>query len=185
MATELTKEIQKNLCRYLLLHGAEMVAENESCGTYSEMDVVAIRKTGMVAEYEVKISRSDFLADKKKSKWNYFELVTDGCPNYFYYVCPKDLISENEIPKYAGLYYYEDGIFTIVKNPRRLNAKPRATERMYKKLLRGYCCRKYLGFAMLTYLNKENENNNRIVRGELILGKQSKLSEKQNEEVGK
>lgn len=38
------------------------------------------------------------------------------CPNRFYYCCPVDLISPEEVPEYAGLMYYDGGRFKKVKN---------------------------------------------------------------------
>jgi hypothetical protein len=43
-------------------------------------------------------------------------------PNYFNFVTPKDLISIDEVPDYAGLIYMnEDGSFDIIKKPKLLH----------------------------------------------------------------
>lgn len=56
------------------------------------------------------------VATKKFSGWRHtVDLSSFVGPNYFYYVCPKDLISESELPKYAGLMYVEE---TNTKVPR-------------------------------------------------------------------
>ena len=48
--------------------------------------------------YEIKVDRSDFISD---NKWPGY---LPYC-NSFYFVCPKDVIKESELPAEAGLYY--------------------------------------------------------------------------------
>ena len=65
--------------------------------------------------YEIKVSRSDFMADKKWHKY------LDYC-NYFYFVCPWKMIDPKEVPYGAGLCYLSQTgtkLFTKVKAPRR------------------------------------------------------------------
>ena len=100
----------------------------------SEADLFCVRKSGLCDEFEVKTSRSDFLADKKKFvnyreathqecidhqhiKWadrnqqpwyklKYDALASgDMCVNYFWYAVPDGLVSVDEIPDFAGLIY--------------------------------------------------------------------------------
>lgn len=69
--------------------------------------------------YEIKVSRSDFLADKK---WkNYLPLC-----NTFYFVCPKGLIKKDEIPDDVGLIYYnpEKDSLKTVKAPAYRKIEP-------------------------------------------------------------
>ena len=76
-------------------------------------DAYAISKSWMNLTfygYEVKVSRSDFLADKK---WmGYLSLC-----NQFSFVCPKDMIKPEEIPENVGLIYYylDSGSLRTVK----------------------------------------------------------------------
>ena len=75
-------------------------------------------KDGETREFEIKISRSDFLVDSKKKKHSAHE----SGANYFYYVCPKGMINPSEIEKKYGLIYiWETGFVEVVKKPRRLN----------------------------------------------------------------
>ncbi len=87
-----------------------------------EADLVIITKALLSHEFEIKLSRQDFLKDKKKEKHehiqkyitgirqykrNYFNLEID-CrtlkpANYFWYVCPENMIKVEELPEYAGL----------------------------------------------------------------------------------
>lgn len=72
-----------------------------------ESDYLALTKSGYWYEVEVKISRSDFKADFKKTKKHQtLKRENNGkCPNYFYYAVPEGLISVDEVPEYAGLIY--------------------------------------------------------------------------------
>ena len=82
-----------------------------------ESDFWTMTAAGETREFEIKISRSDYLIDAKKDKHK----DCNGA-NYFYYVCPKDLIKAEEVDKKYGLLYIsQDGTVEIVKKPRRLN----------------------------------------------------------------
>jgi hypothetical protein len=63
---------------------------------------------------EVKVSRSDFFADRKKS----FRINPHkGMGDLRYYCCPKGLIDKDEVPEGWGLIYiYPSGQIRIVKN---------------------------------------------------------------------
>ena len=83
-----------------------------------ESDFWAMTSEGETREFEIKISRSDYLIDKKKEKHSD---TTQGA-NYFYYVCPKGLISKEEIDsKYGLLTIRQDGYLEVAKKPQRLN----------------------------------------------------------------
>jgi hypothetical protein len=99
-----------------------------------ESDFFCISSSGYTIEVEIKISRSDFKADFKKTtkhimlsradknsvsvpsyEWknvSAFEYRAPIIPNKFYYCCPEGLIAVDEIPEYAGLLYYSESIKT-------------------------------------------------------------------------
>ena len=116
-------------CRYKLANAFIFKGDWES-------DFFVQKQNGYSYEFEVKISRSDFFADKKKvtkhlilsngkfveqkrlwnndrtgedDKWIIEETEREHLfrPNKFFYVVPKGLITVDELPKYAGLFYYE------------------------------------------------------------------------------
>lgn len=58
--------------------------------------------------YEIKVSRSDFLQDKK---WHNYLPFCD----VFYFICPPGLIQEAELPKEAGLIYVMPKILKTIK----------------------------------------------------------------------
>ena len=74
-----------------------------------EMDLFVMKQSGIITEYELKISRSDFLADFKK-KWGpdfKHDLLKSGkrkC-NRFYFVVPENMVTIGEVPKHCGLIY--------------------------------------------------------------------------------
>jgi len=92
--SQTTKDIQKAVGAMCLDRFHVMVCENVSAhGIMShthEYDVLSISKSGMLNEYEVKVSRQDFLKDAKKMKHDFFSRGSKFCSNYFSYVCPKD-----------------------------------------------------------------------------------------------
>lgn len=142
------------------LHTRATVVNNINLPT-GEADVFAILQSGYTAEYEVKISRSDFKADDKKvvryarlDGWKAInrkkhDMLRDGYekgPNRFYYVTPPDMVSEDEIPSHAGLIYVTkksiyDGI-EIVKRAPLLHKKP-ITQEMLIRLLKRVHARYY------------------------------------------
>lgn len=108
-----------------------------------EADIFEITKSGYLYEYEVKISRADFKAEKKKTGKKEKLLSGERC-NYFSYLVPEGLILPDEVPEYAGLVYingvrysparkmgnYDDPdwmfphlITTVVKNPPKLSGE--------------------------------------------------------------
>jgi hypothetical protein len=68
---------------------------------------------------EVKTSRSDFLADKKKLSR---KIPSKGLGEYRYYCCPEGLIKERELPKDWGLIYEVDGRLKVIRKAERQEA---------------------------------------------------------------
>lgn len=75
-----------------------------------ECDLLRFKESGTVYEYEIKTSKSDYLADFKKSwyKENKHQSLKDGklLPNYFFFVLPEGMVSKSEIPDHCGLLEY-------------------------------------------------------------------------------
>jgi len=106
-----------------------------------ECDILSLSKGETVFEYEIKISRADFLKDFKKGVYNNEFFVDSGWKktpielkhqttrsHYFYYVCPVGLISPEEIPEKYGLIYYHENTRTafnalkIIKKAKMIKA---------------------------------------------------------------
>lgn len=77
-----------------------MVATELTCfGSREQPDVIGFRSS-CSAIIEVKVSRSDFFADKKKP-----ERTVGGLGNYRFYLCPEGLVEPEEVPTRWGLLY--------------------------------------------------------------------------------
>jgi hypothetical protein len=70
-----------------------------------ESDYFCVNRDGYSFEVEVKISKADFKNDFKKEKHKLFldKETSRLTPNRFYYAVPKGLITEADLPPYAGL----------------------------------------------------------------------------------
>ncbi len=122
------KSIVRHLVQKYLKPSKFVVANSYTFGHGWESDFLTIQKNGLCIEFEVKVTRSDFKADAKKTekhkilqtgyvdrrrvdgldgrKIKYKTIVEEAMrPNRFYYVVPEGLIKKNEIPDYAGLIY--------------------------------------------------------------------------------
>jgi hypothetical protein len=65
---------------------------------------------------EVKVSRSDFLRDKKK---RVRQIPEKGIGDFRYYLCPTGLIQPEEVPERWGLLYSDGKIIKEIKPPLR------------------------------------------------------------------
>lgn len=107
-----------------------------------ESDYLAITRSMIAHEIEIKISRADFRNDfkNKEDKHLLFEHFAGGedgagkylahCPNYFYYAVPEGLVGESEVPGYAGLIYVSRGGISEVKKPVKLTDEKFSVEAM-------------------------------------------------------
>lgn len=160
----MTKEIQRQIAKMQVLK-YHIVIENFTPFHKYEYDVMSISKSDMICEFEVKVSRSDFKRQKEATKqFNYSKAITNGraeqldksillVPNYFSYCCPDGLIKEDEIPKFAGLYYLKDGVICEARSPKRIHSHIFKQEVIKEKILRYYSERTYLGGCRMTYDN--------------------------------
>jgi hypothetical protein len=96
-----------------------------------EADLYMVRKSGIVVEYEIKTTRSDFFNDFKKNTGTYTSTpkhlhikTGDRMINRFYFVVPRGLVSEPETPSYCGLIFYDDnGTFSEIRQAPLLRKK--------------------------------------------------------------
>ena len=146
-----SKNIESALVMYLYQKSHSPITTKFTGMGLQECDVISVSKSDYIYEYEIKISKSDFKKDFIKEKHNHivnekFTYVRKGeqlfrvC-NYFNYVVPKDLISVEEVPLYAGLIYInEDFTFEIIKKPRLLH-KTKATPEFIRQLAHNLSCK--------------------------------------------
>ena len=101
-----------------------------------ECDVLEIMKSGFWYEYEIKVSRSDFRADAKKAKFfgNKHELLAGNKrgPNRFFFVTLKVIVTEDDIPEWAGWYetYTDESRSPTVRVIKRKDAPDRHRNKM-------------------------------------------------------
>ena len=98
-----------------------------------ESDYLAVMRSGIVHEVEIKVSRADFKNDVAHKKDKHLLLEGNdmlgrfnkksGMPNYFYYAVPDGLVQPEEIPEYAGLIYVNPWGVKIVKQGRMLTTE--------------------------------------------------------------
>ena len=161
----LTKEIQQAICKAELNKG-NLVAENFNYFFPGELDVISVAKSGYVSEFEVKVSRSDFKADSKKRKWQYYNWSLENpfsqqnrVPNYFTYVCPvingKALIPENELLPYMGLIYFQDNELIVIRRPKLIHKHKHDIIKLFTKMLTVNNWKSYFGAQKLTIQNRE------------------------------
>ena len=82
---------------------------------YVDSDFVAVTKFGQVYEFEVKISRSDYLRDFKKIRHEIYSGERKGLkPNRFHYVT-LDGVVRDDLPDYAGLMIFDGERMEVVK----------------------------------------------------------------------
>ena len=139
--------------------------EMENLFVYSwESDYLLFTKSGYAYECEIKISRADFKNDKKKSRKHLILEDTNSVqnrPNYFIYVVPEGLITEEEVPDYAGLMYIIDYFpyCKMIKQPEQLHKEKYDINKL--NLVDKFY------YNMWTYKRKSDESNVADINKEL------------------
>lgn len=103
-----------DLCKLTAEKFVQTFALWEVKGKWENPDVITWNSSGKSIVYEIKMSRSDFLADFKK-KCRQTDSKKAGWK--FYYVCNGNFIKPEEIPDNCGLIYYINKKFKVIKNP--------------------------------------------------------------------
>lgn len=149
--------IQKKLDGFFASSTQKYVMENLYVFGW-ESDKLIETRSGLIYEFEIKISKADFKNDFKNKEdkhkvlkspqyaelfEEYFPVRTDKKPNYFYYAVPEGMITVDEVPEYAGLIYilsegatsdmngrYVFNRFYIVKNAPKLHSNKYTDEEL-------------------------------------------------------
>lgn len=146
-----SKNIEALLCMHLYEKTHSPISTHFTGMGLAECDVISISKSDYIYEYEVKISRADYKKDFTKEKHTHIinenhTKTTKGSlvyllPNYFTFVTPRDLVSIDEIPDYAGLIYInDDNSFEIIKKPKLLH-KTKANDAFIRKVAHNLTCK--------------------------------------------
>ena len=97
-----------------------------------EADVVSVDRHDRVHEVEIKMSRSDFLADFKK-EGKHHKTSNGYMANFFYFACPAGLVDKEDIPEYAGLIWVDDRLRAWIRKPApELHTNGISTEHLMK-----------------------------------------------------
>lgn len=157
----MTKEIINALGRRQVFRNHTPVIANVIMIFPWEVDLFSVNRSGYTYEFEVKISRQDFLKDSKKKKWDKQKWLPElKTPNYMSYVCPEGLIKIDEIVEFAGLYYYKEGEITEVREPKLRHETKRDINEINMKCARLHSQREFLGCSLLTHENAEIKKRN-------------------------
>ena len=124
--------ILKELLKYARSTPSDIVLPNWYVGNW-EFDVFKLSKAGYITEYEVKVSRADFLNDftketnrrynqeyEKRGLEKPFESLRKhecliGRCHQFYFVVPAGMVDKSEVSDNCGLIYFEKGRLSVVK----------------------------------------------------------------------
>jgi len=113
MPSELHDELAKIGVAWLKRNGFAVVATDlAALGCRERADVIGFRSQCSVI-IESKVSRADFLADRKKP-----HREAGGIGLYRFYICPAGLIAADELPARWGLLHVDGKRVTEVARPR-------------------------------------------------------------------
>lgn len=105
MPSELHEKLCEKRVAWLKRNGFGVVAPNVwAFGSRERADCIGYRQQ-CSALIEVKVSRSDFLADKKKP-----ERLSGGVGTYRFYLAPAGLLSVDNLPPGWGLLQYNPAV---------------------------------------------------------------------------
>lgn len=123
-----------------------------------EADLLVTTRRGLVEEYEIKMSRSDWQAELKEMRrqavpytrkaWRAAKLSGSGSlgdrPNYFWLAAPPDVIAPDDVPSWAGYVVLHDVMAIhgaeVVKRAPRLHGDAMET-RVRESIERGIALR--------------------------------------------
>jgi len=142
-----------------------------------ECDMWGLLRSGYAIEYEIKLSMSDFYADRTKQKTMYSrqtgEMYTankhamlsrkdERCPNRFAYVVPESLQDQVQaaLPEWAGLLIISDGRSANVKKvvPPPLLHKNKDHDEVLKHCMK---CITHRYWPMLAKIHREKQHTTR------------------------
>jgi len=113
-----------------------------------ECDFARVTRASYLYEYEIKVTRPDFLADFKKKAGRLgptkHEMIQEGRSplKYFSFVSPKGVLKQEDIPERYGWYevndekYYYNSLERRVRPKVLPNAKPLSQEEILKIALK-------------------------------------------------
>lgn len=123
-----------------------------------EADMLMVRPSGYMIGFEIKVSKADFNADKKKSHFN--NPVRYEKFRHYYYVVADNIVDHalNNIPEFCGLMSVgSDGRLHVVKQPPIISDYKLTTEQQFAVARLG-------AMRILGYKIKDRDNKSAIKR---------------------
>lgn len=166
------KEIQDILLKDYYQRGHSPLCTNFIGAGFKECDIISVSKSDYIYEFEIKISRSDFKKEfngSEDKRWKHKKMENphidtySKIANYFYFVCPENLISLNEVPEYSGLIYILDNgcielkertIKTIKSAP--LIHKIKAEGKLIRRIAQTLSAKQIFGCSYMSYKVKQH-----------------------------
>jgi hypothetical protein len=113
MASELHDELCRRATKYMSSNGFGVVFDDrfQPLTPNGEMPDAMGFRSNTSCLIEVKVSRSDFLVDKKKK---FRQFPTLGMGDWRFYLCPDGLIKPEELPVGWGLLYAKPKTIKVV-----------------------------------------------------------------------
>ncbi len=121
----------------LYLYNCPIVATELHCSnnTGEIVDIIGFNSSNSIL-IEVKVSRADFLADKKKEFRNEAHL---GVGQFRYYLAPKGIIAEKDLPLNWGLLEFENNKIEIIVQAEKQGCNLESERSIMYSLLRRSC----------------------------------------------
>ena len=129
-----SQRAKKAVKKYVSVRFPKLLIENVYFFDQWESDLLEVTKLNHFIEYELKVSRSDYLADadKKMKFWT----LENGlyCPNQFYYICPEGVIQKDDLPNFAGLIWIDERNFCRVIQSAPIIHENRVAPELWERL---------------------------------------------------
>lgn len=171
---KLKDQITKGLMNFAKGNPYDIVIPNFFLGRW-ECDMFKLTKSGLVVEYEIKTTVSDYKKDFEKAIGKYDEhynvvkhLKHDAVKagqrcNRFIFVCPEEIVSKIVVPEYCGLLSYHNygnryGYFKVVKNAKIISKTRYDTLAFYRELATSLAFREQILRIKIDRLNEKRED---------------------------
>lgn len=171
MAKQDERRIQYYLMNWLLnVRNQIAVIPNNKTMFWQEADLLSITKSYLVHEFEIKISKTDFLADRRKRRKHwvmrdaYDKMLGEvgrkpNVANYFWYAIQGFPLAVDEVPDYAGFVIInQNGFVNVEREAPRLYQNSRSAAEIVK-LMRPQ------SFHLMREFEKYAEKKKRTRRG--------------------
>jgi len=109
------REVQLALFWWLQDRGRTLIMPNFTPNGWQECDMFSLTTSLFFHEIEVKVSRADFRSEFNSKRYKHMVLRGDKAlsrgqrspPRTFSFACPYGLLSESDVPEYAGLIWVD------------------------------------------------------------------------------